>query len=238
MKAVGEEVSGVVKSEREAKFDRFYRRNYRLILTTVEHRVYGYATAEDVTSEVFRIAWQQYTSGGELRLAWLYGVVRNVVGNEYRRSARSNNLIERLRGPGTIGAPDTTEASLEVLLALRKLRELDREILYLTYWDDLTRDEVAIVLKITTVTVRVRLMRARKALQRILTRDDPRVESRMKTDDHRATNPANRARNVPRLPSFCQANLGDLEHIKPAVQNAPTRFNGPANTQEAHQAAT
>jgi RNA polymerase sigma-70 factor (ECF subfamily) len=87
----------MAEGERGAEFAAFYRRYYSLALTTATHRVYGFTVAEDVTSEVFRIAWQHHAAGEELTLPWLYGVARNVIGNEYRRSGRSKNLDERLR---------------------------------------------------------------------------------------------------------------------------------------------
>ena len=66
----------------------FYRANYSLILTTCERRLSDRKAAEDATAEVFRVAWERATAGQELSLPWLYGVARNLVGREYRRTRR------------------------------------------------------------------------------------------------------------------------------------------------------
>lgn len=152
---------------RAADFAAFYRQFYGLILTTVERRVTGLAAAEDVVSEVFRVAWQRHSAGEELSLPWLYGVARNLIGNEYRRATRSKNLDERLRDHDTARETGADDA-LDVARGLERLRAADREILQLVYWDDLTGDEVAEVLGITPATARVRLLRARNALRRAL----------------------------------------------------------------------
>lgn len=61
-----------------------------------------------------------------------------------------------------------TADALDVRRALAGLRETDREILYMAYWEDLTRAEIASILGISTVTVRVRLLRARQTLKALL----------------------------------------------------------------------
>ena len=152
--------------ERSAvNFASFYREHYSLILATVGRRLNDHSTAEDVTSEVFRVAWSHYQTGGELSLAWLYAVARNVVGNEYRRTARSAALRAKAAAHAADSIDVTDDTGADTRRALMKLREADREILFMAYWEDLTGGEIAQILGCKIPTVWVRLNRARTALR-------------------------------------------------------------------------
>lgn len=156
--------------EPDDSFDAIYRRYYRLILSTAERRVNGVAAAEDVAAEVFRIAWQHHGRGETLTMPWLYATVRNVVGNDYRRQARLNNLVERI-GATVVShtTHDDVDTALDVARAMQRLKPTDREVLQLAYWDDLDGHELAQVLGISRIAARSRLMRARRLLRAELT---------------------------------------------------------------------
>jgi RNA polymerase sigma factor (sigma-70 family) len=157
--------------ELSAAFAVVYRQWYPLILTTCERRLGDHARAEDAAAEVFRVAWQRFTDGVEPSVPWLYGIVRNVVGTEYRRTARAAALVERTGGEGLVAEqlPDDPRG-LEVRLALSELKPADRELLFMTYWEDLTPAEIAAILEITVASVWMRLTRARAALKKQLER--------------------------------------------------------------------
>jgi RNA polymerase sigma-70 factor (ECF subfamily) len=149
-------------------FAAFYRANYSLVLTTCERRLSDRRLAEDATAEVFRIAWERARVGHELSIAWVYGVVRNVVGNEYRRARRIEVPLEedgRWHGAADFGLADR---ALEVRAALAQLRPADRELLFMAYWEDLSPIEMAQILTCSLPNLWVRLNRARKALRRKL----------------------------------------------------------------------
>ncbi|QTV79161.1 RNA polymerase sigma factor [Microbacterium sp. NIBRBAC000506063] len=150
-------------------FTRVYARYYRVLLTVAEQRLSGTADAQDVVAETFRIAWKRDRDGGELTLRWLYGTLRNVIGNEYRRIARADDYlreasasyVERMLAPAD-------DDAIVVRAALRQLDEADREILYMAYWEDLSREEIALILGYSATNVRVRLHRARLRLRSLL----------------------------------------------------------------------
>jgi len=154
-------------------FADFYRRYYRLILTVAQQRLRGHTDAEDITAEVFRIAWKHSFDGNELSLPWLYQVLRNVIGNEYRRIGRRDRFLE---DAGPLYLENLVESAAEDVIDVRRaMQELsvdDREVLYMAYWEDLTGQEIAEILGCTSVTVRVRLMRARRKLKAELERVD------------------------------------------------------------------
>jgi len=163
----------------DGQFAAFYRANYSVILATVTRRLSDHATAEDVTSEVFRVAWAHHSGGETLTLPWLYTVARNVVGNEYRRSARSAALTARtedLDGVAHATTADVTEddGARDTRRAMMRLKEADREILFMAYWEDLSGAEIGAILDLKLPTVWVRLNRARAALKQQLGREDER----------------------------------------------------------------
>ncbi|GGH33754.1 RNA polymerase sigma factor [Microbacterium album] len=150
-------------------FTRFYRRYYRLMLTVAEQRVGGFSDAEDIVAEAFRISWVRYHDGEELTLPWLYQVLRNVIGNEYRRVNRADQFAAAT-APLTLGhilGPETADAA-EVREVIRSLPLEDRELLYMAYWEDLSGDEIAAILGVRPGTVRVRLLRARRKVGSLL----------------------------------------------------------------------
>jgi RNA polymerase sigma factor (sigma-70 family) len=150
-----------------AWFATFYRANYSLILTTCERRLSDLKSAEDATAEVFRVAWERFRAGQELSLPWLYGVARNIVGREYRRSRRTWQLIEAAALAERAGMP-APDRALEVRSAVAQLRRADRELLFMAYWEDLAPIEMAQILGCSVPALWVRLNRARAALRRRL----------------------------------------------------------------------
>jgi RNA polymerase sigma factor (sigma-70 family) len=149
-------------------FTSFYQRYYRLILTVAQQRLPSLSDAEDVTGEVFRIAWNHHNGGNELTLPWLYQVLRNVIGNEYRRVARADQFSRRFGPMALDSIVDLNDDAIEMRQAIQQLPIADRELIYMTYWEDLTGQEIAGILGCSPVTVRVRLMRARKKLKAVL----------------------------------------------------------------------
>ena len=166
-------------------FTSFYSRYYRLILTVAEQRVGGFSDAEDITAEVFRIAWRHHNAGNTLTLAWLYQVLRNVIGNEYRRRGRADQLVDRagrVLGSGA-DAQASADDAVEVRRALLDLAESDRELLYMAFWEDLTHTEIARILEISPGAVRVRLTRAKHKLKALL--EEPVTAEREETNNGR-----------------------------------------------------
>jgi len=152
----------------DGQFAAFYREHYSLVLATVSRRLSDSATAQDVASEVFRVAWAHHLGGGELTLAWLYTVARNVVGNEYRRRSRAAALVEKAESQAYEARSSMDDEASDTRKAMMRLKDSDREILFMAYWEDLSGAEIASILDCKLPTVWVRLNRARNALKREL----------------------------------------------------------------------
>jgi RNA polymerase sigma-70 factor (ECF subfamily) len=134
----------------------------------------GRSDAEDATADVFAVAWRriQEMPEGEMARAWLYGVAFRVVGNQYRGRRRRSRLSARLaEAPHEPSQPEEPEAEfVELISALGQLSPSDQELLRLSAWDGLTREEIARVLGIKANAVDQRIHRARNRLKSRLDR--------------------------------------------------------------------
>jgi len=120
--------------------------------------------AEELAADVFRIAWQKQLSEPP-GIGWLLATARNVIGNEYKGRRRRQELVERLADETRSQTPEEGNTGERAAVAgvLMQLRERDREVLMLSYWDDLTTAELAQALECSPSAAAVRLHRARRA---------------------------------------------------------------------------
>lgn len=151
-----------------AEFDAFFRENYHLVVASAEYRLSSLTDAEEVAAAAFRIAWQHHAAGGELSVPWLYGVTRNLIGNEYRVRKRRAALVERAAEQVPVVDEAAEDRAEELRSAVATLPQHHQDMLRMAYWDDLTATEIGEVLGLTVPTVHVRLFRARRALRKAL----------------------------------------------------------------------
>lgn len=140
-------------------FASFYREHYTGLVGFFFRRIGDRELARDLTAEAFRIAWSKSDTGTDLSRAFLFGVARNLVGDEWRRRTRTGVMDEL---PEELQAPDRQDAT-DVRLLLTTLPQSERDVLVLTYWDGLSAAEVAAVMGISRANVWTRLHRARRA---------------------------------------------------------------------------
>ena len=131
--------------------------------------------ADEIVAETFLVAWRRLDEVPDDALPWLLGVARNVRANLHRSDRRRDALVQRL-GPERPRAGDDPVDTVGERDALRSalatLSEADREVLLLTAWDDLDRDQVARALGCSRANVAVRLFRARRRLEAALGEND------------------------------------------------------------------
>jgi RNA polymerase sigma-70 factor (ECF subfamily) len=159
-----------------AAFTEFYRAHVDEVTRFVARRVADPQLVADLTAEVFLAvieAAARYRGSHGGPRTWLYGIARNVIAAEFRRSAREQRAESLIAGRRLLDADDV-ERLTERIDAMRQVRELhaalqalpegERAVLELVSVDGLTVAEAAEVLRIRQVAARVRLHRARKAL--------------------------------------------------------------------------
>lgn len=162
------------------RLTQLFREHWGAVFGYAGRRCASDADAADVVSEVFLTVWRRIEDvppGDQARL-WLYGVAHRVVANQRRglrrRGRLGSALLAELHAAGRDGDGDFTgwvEQSVAVQAALGALSVIDREVLQLVGWEQLTPVEVARVLEITPAAARVRLSRARAHLAKLLPSD-------------------------------------------------------------------
>jgi RNA polymerase sigma factor (sigma-70 family) len=124
------------------------------------------ADCDDLASEVFATAWRRWPSVPEDQLPWLLRTARNHLANHRRAQQRRAGIGY---DPATEDSPDriaeVAEDVRELLAAVGRLPELEREVLLLVAWDGLTAKQAARVVGCLAGTARARLYRARRRLE-------------------------------------------------------------------------
>jgi RNA polymerase sigma-70 factor (ECF subfamily) len=128
---------------------------------------------DDVLSETLLVVWRRLddipTDG---TLPWCYAVARRCLANHRRSAGRRRALAERLATQPVLPVEtDSGDPDLEV--ALSRLSENDQELLRLWAFEELEPKDIATVTGLTANAVSLRLTRAKKKLERELTRQNP-----------------------------------------------------------------
>jgi len=186
--------------EDSERFEALYRQHFRGVL--------GYALArleperaKDACAEVFLVAWRRLGDVPAEPAAWLFGVARKVVAEQVRGDSRRDALAERLAAPGYREPEHPSDPVDQVtqreaaLTALARLGERDRELLTLLAWHGLTAGQAAEALGLTSLTLAVRLHRARGRLASALAAADA-VHDLASARGSQATPPAPRSTAV------------------------------------------
>jgi RNA polymerase sigma-70 factor (ECF subfamily) len=173
----------VTAHERNAnqRVEHLYRTHGARVLGYLARRVDPTEDAADLLSEVMLVTWRRRHDlpASPEDLPWVFGVARNVLANHRRsttrRLAATEDLAAHLRLlPLSDG--QHREAGMDLRAALARLDDLDREIVTLSVWEQLSSAEIAVVLTMPAATVRSRLARARARLRTSLDEEVDRTE--------------------------------------------------------------
>ena len=159
------------------QFEQMYRANRDKLYAYLLRRTRDATDAADLLADVFVVAWRRRAvlpAPAEQR-PWLFGVARKTLLAHFRRQQRDERVTAQLGDQLTRSAAYPPESnSHRVLRALESVSARDRELLTLAVWDELTCDEIAVILGLKPVAVRVALHRARERLRNVLTDSDVR----------------------------------------------------------------
>lgn len=126
--------------------------------------------AEDIAQDVFLSLWRhpdRFDPGRGGMRPFLLGIARNLALKRWRREHR----WEELDGDHLAGPPPRLEGGLTADLvgqAVRALPPLQRDVLILAEYEELSLEEVARTVESEVGTVKSRLHRARRNLRRLL----------------------------------------------------------------------
>jgi RNA polymerase sigma-70 factor (ECF subfamily) len=106
---------------------------------------------------------------------WLYAIAHRTVMSHYRAAYRSQAVLDEAFGPEAPAEADAApnpEDAERVHLALGQLDPDFRAVLTLRFLEQLSVEETAEIMGVPSGTVKSRLFHAKKALKKILSRED------------------------------------------------------------------
>lgn len=174
-----------IKSTNREDFRKVYDANYTLLMQVVMHIVYNQEIAEDLVQEAFERFYVKNISFPSMEEAkyWLLRVAKNLALNHIRKNKRELQLVEKVKKmPGeTVNFFDSSKAVIEeeekraVRDAINSLPENLRSVIQLKEYSGLDYKAIGKVLGISETNVKVRVHRARKKLEELLTAEDKDV---------------------------------------------------------------
>jgi RNA polymerase sigma-70 factor (ECF subfamily) len=147
------------RGSREA-FDELFERYRQPLYGYFRRRLADRERAEDLTQETFLAvlrARERYEPRASVR-TYLYGIAVKLLAAERRKPVPAESPVEWACEP----RPDET---LWVRQALERLEPIEREVLMLREYEQLSYAEISALLEIPLNTTRTRLFRARMALK-------------------------------------------------------------------------
>lgn len=152
-------------------YDHYLPKIYRFVLFKVSRR----EEAEDITHQTFLKAWEridQFTFQGYPFSSWLYTIARNTVIDHYRKNDPQVDIEDVSHY--LVSEDDTLDVKLEVkmewetlLVSIRKLNEIEQEVLIMRFVDDLPHKEIGEIIGKSEGAVKVISHRALKSLKEI-----------------------------------------------------------------------
>ena len=168
-------------------FEAFVRRYQDMVFATAVRLLGNVPDAEDAAQTVFLRAFQRYAQLAVSPAAggWLKTTTRNICFNHLSRYRARWRFFSELDTPG---ADTTYESTLESQVsraleaetaeqyarleqAVRNLPDHQRVPLVLFHFEELTYEQIAAALKVSTAKVKTDIHRGREALRRLLVDD-------------------------------------------------------------------
>jgi RNA polymerase sigma-70 factor (ECF subfamily) len=145
--------------------ERFYACYHAPVYALCRRLLGGCEDAQDAMQTAFVRAFRELPRfrGESSAKTWLYRIAVNECLSQLRRRREMGEVFEET------GAPDGSVAVVEriaVIAALRRTKPDHRAILVLRYWEGLSYEEIACVLRISLPATKMRLRRARDEFRR------------------------------------------------------------------------
>lgn len=171
---VGNRSGGCGKLEVVASsFDRVFEVEYEPLRSYLYRRL-GSSAADELAAETFAIAYRRWDDLDLSRPVrpWLYGIAANLLRHHWRSERRmlrayARAELERVceQEDEAVERTDAQTRKRALAAALADLRPIEREILLLHAWAELTDAEIAEALSQPLGTVKSRLHRARERMR-------------------------------------------------------------------------
>jgi RNA polymerase sigma-70 factor (ECF subfamily) len=169
----------VVTQNDAAAFGEIYDRHCDSIHRYLARRLDSRELTEDLLSTVFLEAWRcraRASLENGSPLPWLFGIARMTLRRNARTAGRARRALARLaaehvqadHADGVAEALDRATDAKRVLVAFRRLRKIDQDVIELCLWQGFDYESASVSLGVPVGTVKSRLSRARARLQKLL----------------------------------------------------------------------
>lgn len=172
-----------IKSTDLKDFKLIYNECYPLLMKICYHVVYNLDIAQDLVQETFERFYMKnmsFPSEDDAKY-WLIRVSKNLALNHVRRNKREINMVEKVKQLPTTSATyvvdgvkelSDKETIKEVRDAIEMLPDNLKMVITLKEYGDLDYKAIGKILGISESNVKVRVHRARKKLEEILSKED------------------------------------------------------------------
>ena len=168
-------------------FGELFSRYKQPLFGFFRRRVADAGNAEELTQETFLAvlrASSRYEPSALFR-TYLYAIGLRILRAHQRKAAFRATFLGMDPGSREPVSESATHAEVVLRQALKKLERVDREILLLREFEQLSYAEIAKVLRLPINTVRSRLFRARMSLRDLLAAPVPRSASELAPSEGR-----------------------------------------------------
>jgi RNA polymerase sigma-70 factor (ECF subfamily) len=165
-------------------FSQLFSRYKQPLFGFFRRRVADPAQAEELTQETF-LAVLRASSRYEPRAlfrTYLYAIGFKILSAHRRKTAFRATFLGVVAGVREPAMQNSIDAEVWLRQAVGKLERLDREILLLREFEELSYTEIAELLNLPLNTVRSRLFRARMALRDLLAAPAPKLSPKELTE--------------------------------------------------------
>lgn len=166
-----------------AAFGELYERYLSSVYRYIAYRTARQDVAEDLTAEVFLNAWkaiERYTRRGYTFRAWLLRIAHNEVIDHYRTHRKESTLSEEdLQIPSFAGPDLFAELRADHIAlarAVRRLPEQWQQLILLRFVEELSFEEIGIILGKRSGACRLMQHRALARLRELLAGEEARRE--------------------------------------------------------------
>lgn len=156
----------------QANFTRVYEEHVWRVYGFLAYRMRDRDAAEDLTQATFERAlraWSRFDPRRASEGTWLLAIARNLLIDHHRRdrSDRFDQIDERVL-PTLPGPEQRLAAEPELVEALAKLGDREREILALRFGGDLSGPEIAAMMELSLANVQQIISRSLRRLRGLL----------------------------------------------------------------------
>ena len=157
-----------LKEKNNAAYHQLYKHYKGSLFSIISNIIPETEVAEDVLQETFITVWKnidKYDSGKGRLFTWLLNLARNTAINKlhsknYRNSLKNDDITNFVNDGETMAAKEMNINQIGLRQEVRKLKEDQKNVLELFYFNGFTQEEISKALKIPLGTVKTRLRMA------------------------------------------------------------------------------